>query len=223
AVIDVSGPVIEDVNSHHPLPHFGRGLTSWTADTNFRRSSIRDRLGQVAANSDKLTIMTNTLATKVLLCKSAKDVVAYGVSVALGAKLPIAQGFTGKQKLNETRIIARREVIVSAGVFQSPQLVSFPSPCYHLSGIGDSAQLHRFGIPSIVHRPGVGSNLQDNDEVPAFWELKQNFTDPVSFGEVFSTSAHSTSLEPDIDTYFVSDQWPGFVHGTSYCGSWYIC
>jgi hypothetical protein len=71
--------------------------------------------------------MTNTLATKVLLCKSAKDVVAYGVSVAPGAKLPIAQGFTGKQKLNETRIIAKMEVIVSAGVFQSPQLASFSS------------------------------------------------------------------------------------------------
>ncbi|KAF7358547.1 Choline dehydrogenase [Mycena venus] len=184
AVIEASGPVIEDVNSHLPLPHFGRGLTSWTADTNLiHRSSIRDRLDQVAANStDKLTLMTNTLTTKVLLCKSAKDVVAYGVSVAPGEKLPIAQGFTGKQKLNETRIIANREVI--------------------------------FGIPSVVHLPGVGSNLQDNDEVPALWELRQNFTDPVSFGEVFSTSAHSTSLEPDIDAYFVPAQWTGFVHGT---------
>jgi hypothetical protein len=71
--------------------------------------------------------MTDTLATKILLCKSAKDVVAYGVSVAPGAKLPIAQGFTGKQKLKEKRIIAKREVIVSAGAFQSPQLASFSS------------------------------------------------------------------------------------------------
>ncbi|KAJ6570514.1 glucose-methanol-choline oxidoreductase-like protein [Mycena vulgaris] len=208
AVIDASGPVIEDLNSHLPLPHFGRGLTSRTTDT-IHRSSIRDRLDQVAANStDKLTLMTNTLATKVLLCKSAKDVVAYGVSVAPGAKLPIAQGFTGKQKLNETRIIAKREVIVSAGAFQSPQLLM-------LSGIGDSKQLAQFGIPSVVHLPGVGSNLQDNDELPALWELRQNFTDPVSFGEAFSTSAHSTSLEPDIDTYFIPAQWTGFVHGLS--------
>ncbi|KAJ7280596.1 hypothetical protein C8J57DRAFT_1464109 [Mycena rebaudengoi] len=196
-VIGASGPVIEDPNSHHPLPHFSRSLTSWTADNNLiHRSSIRDRLDQVAANSaDKLTLMTDTLATKILLCKSAKDVVAYGVSVAPGAKLPIAQGFTGKQKLKEKRIIAKREVI--------------------LSGIGDSAQLAQFGIPSVVHLPGVGSNLQDNDEVPALWELRQNFTDTVSFGDVFSTSAHSTSLEPDIYTYFVPRQWTGFVHGLS--------
>jgi choline dehydrogenase-like flavoprotein len=127
AVIDASGPVIKDPNSHLPLPHFGRGIASLTADKNqIHRSSIRDRLDQVTANpTDKLTLMTNTLATKVLLCKSAKDVVAYGVSVAPGAKLPIAQGFTGRQKLNETRIIAKREVIVSAGAFQSPQLASF--------------------------------------------------------------------------------------------------
>ncbi|KAJ7923610.1 hypothetical protein B0H13DRAFT_1864753 [Mycena leptocephala] len=197
AVIGASGPVINDVNSHVPLPHFGRGLRSWTADTNrIHRSSIRDRLDQVAANSTaKLTLMTNTLATKVLLCKSAKDVVAYGISVAPGAQLPIAQGFTGKQKLNETRIIANREVI--------------------LSGIGDSTQLTQFGIPAVVHLPGVGSNLQDNDEVPALWELRQNLTDPVSFGQVFSTSAHSTSLEPDIDVYFVPAQFSGFVHGLS--------
>ncbi|KAJ7270565.1 hypothetical protein C8J57DRAFT_1322068 [Mycena rebaudengoi] len=210
AVIDASGPVIKDPKSHLPLPHFGRGITSLTADKNqIHRSSIRDRLDQVTANpTDKLTLMTNTLATKVLLCKSAKDVVAYGVSVAPGAKLPIAQGFTGRQKLNETRIIAKREVIVSAGAFQSPQLLM-------LSGIGDSTQLAQFGIPSVVHLPGVGSNLQDNDEVPALWEMRQNFTDPVSFGQVFSTSAHSTSLEPDINAYFVPAQWTGFVHGLS--------
>jgi choline dehydrogenase-like flavoprotein len=79
----------------------------------------------VESTTDKLAIMTNTLATKVLLCQSGKDVTAYGVSIAPGAKLPIAQGFTGKQKLNVTNVVARREVIVSAGAFQSPQLVSY--------------------------------------------------------------------------------------------------
>ena len=68
--------------------------------------------------------MTNTLAAKVLLCKSGKDVVAYGISVAPGAKLPIAEGFAGKQDLKLINIVARKEVIISTGVFQSPQLVS---------------------------------------------------------------------------------------------------
>ncbi|KAJ7920496.1 hypothetical protein B0H13DRAFT_1987033 [Mycena leptocephala] len=209
AIINASGSVIEDINSHLPLPHLGRGLSSSTTDKTGHRSSIRDRLNVVAANSTaKLTIMTNTLATKVLLCRSGRDVVAYGLSVAPGAKLPIAQGFDGKQDLNETRIVAKREVIISAGVFQSPQLLM-------LSGIGDSAQLDKFHIPSIVHLPGVGSNLQDNDEVPALWEFKQNSTDPVGFGEAFSTSAQSASTEPDIVAYFVAADFPGFVHGLS--------
>ncbi|KAK7007597.1 GMC oxidoreductase-domain-containing protein [Favolaschia claudopus] len=86
-----------------------------------------------------------------------------------------------------------------------------------LSGIGDSVQLKKLGIQTVVDLPGVGSNLQDNDEIPVFWELRQNFTDPVFFGEVFSTSANinATTLEPDIDTYFVSKEFPGFVHGLS--------
>jgi choline dehydrogenase len=125
-VIDGSGPVIDDINTHLPIPHFCRGLSSDTIDENGNRSSVRNRLVDVAGNTtDKLVIMTNTLATKVLLCKSGKDVAAYGVSIAPGAKLPIAQGFTGKQKLNVTNVVARREVIVSAGAFQSPQLASY--------------------------------------------------------------------------------------------------
>ncbi|KAF7346957.1 Choline dehydrogenase [Mycena venus] len=199
AIINTAGPVIEDINSHLPIPHFGRGLTTATIDLTGQRSSVHDRLVQVAANStDKLTIMTDTLATKVLLCKSRNDVVAYGVSVAPGAKLPIAEGFTGKQKLNEMSITAKREVILM------------------LSGIGDSAQLNKFDIPSIVDLPGVGSNLQDNDELPVVWEFKQNFSSdiiPFSFGEIFATSKNSTSLEPDLDTYLFPTEFTGFKHG----------
>jgi choline dehydrogenase-like flavoprotein len=50
---------------------------------------------------------------------------------------------------------ARREVVVSAGSFHSPQLLM-------LSGIGDGEQLQRLGIPTLHHLPGVGQNLQDH-------------------------------------------------------------
>ncbi|NKF24537.1 choline dehydrogenase [Solimonas marina] len=52
---------------------------------------------------------------------------------------------------------ARREVIVSAGAFQSPQLLM-------LSGIGDREELQRHGIPVVHHLPGVGRNLQDHPD-----------------------------------------------------------
>lgn len=52
---------------------------------------------------------------------------------------------------------ARREVILSAGAFQSPQLLM-------LSGVGDAAALSRHGIASTHHLPGVGQNLQDHPD-----------------------------------------------------------
>ncbi|KAK6988574.1 choline dehydrogenase [Favolaschia claudopus] len=117
-----------------------------------------------------------------------------------------ARGFAGKQKLDEKNIVARREVIIAGGAFQTPQL---------LSGIGDKAQLSEFGIPTVVNLPGVGANLQDNDELPAFWEFTSNFTDPESFGYALATSANSTSLEPDLWTYYAPFEFNGFHHGTA--------
>ena len=49
---------------------------------------------------------------------------------------------------------ATREVILSAGAFNTPQLLK-------LSGIGPAAELASFGIPLVKDLPGVGTNLQD--------------------------------------------------------------
>jgi choline dehydrogenase-like flavoprotein len=50
---------------------------------------------------------------------------------------------------------ARREVILSAGAFQSPQLLM-------LSGVGDAETLRGMGIPTVANLPGVGLNLRDH-------------------------------------------------------------
>ena len=52
---------------------------------------------------------------------------------------------------------ASREVIVSAGAINSPQLLK-------LSGIGPGAELQAAGIPIVHEAPGVGENLQDHLE-----------------------------------------------------------
>ncbi len=60
---------------------------------------------------------------------------------------------------NETqRIEARREVLLSAGALQSPQLLM-------LSGIGPGAQLQRHGIATVHDLPGVGRHLHDHLDV----------------------------------------------------------
>ena len=52
-------------------------------------------------------------------------------------------------------ITAAKEVIVSAGALNSPQLLM-------LSGIGPSGELQRHGIPMVQDSPGVGQNLRDH-------------------------------------------------------------
>jgi choline dehydrogenase-like flavoprotein len=49
----------------------------------------------------------------------------------------------------------RGEVILAAGSIGSPQLLL-------LSGVGPGEQLGAFGIPVVLHKPGVGENLQDH-------------------------------------------------------------
>jgi len=52
---------------------------------------------------------------------------------------------------------ARREVVLAAGAFQTPQLLM-------LSGVGPMHELARFGIQTVQHLPGVGRNLQDHPD-----------------------------------------------------------
>ncbi|XP_073900061.1 choline dehydrogenase, mitochondrial [Castor canadensis] len=56
------------------------------------------------------------------------------------------------------RVYASREVILSGGAINSPQLLM-------LSGVGNADDLKKLGIPLVCHLPGVGQNLQDHLEV----------------------------------------------------------
>ncbi|HET8744383.1 MAG TPA: GMC family oxidoreductase N-terminal domain-containing protein, partial [Ramlibacter sp.] len=66
-----------------------------------------------------------------------------------------AVGVVYRQGGQEKVLRVRREVILSAGALQSPQLLM-------LSGIGPSEQLRRFGIEVVHDLPGVGRNLHDH-------------------------------------------------------------
>lgn len=68
-----------------------------------------------------------------------------------------AVGVEYRQNGRKVRLRADREVILSAGAFQSPQLLM-------LSGIGPAAQLRQHGIAPLLDLPGVGENLQDHPD-----------------------------------------------------------
>jgi len=67
------------------------------------------------------------------------------------------------------RVRAAREVILSAGAIQSPQLLQ-------LSGVGPPELLHRLAIPIVAELPGVGGNLQDHYQARTIVRLKKRMS-----------------------------------------------
>lgn len=61
---------------------------------------------------------------------------------------------------------AAREVLLSAGALQSPQLLM-------LSGIGPAGLLHKVGITPLHELPGVGQQLQDHVDVVLVYDAPQ--------------------------------------------------
>ncbi|KAJ5874698.1 uncharacterized protein N7529_003128 [Penicillium soppii] len=102
-----------------------------------RSSSEESFLSKIKPRT--LTTYSNTLAKKVVFDDNKR---ATGVQV---------RGALG----NMVTISASEEVIISAGVFQSPQLLM-------VSGVGPSDQLEEHGIEVIADRPGVGQNMWDH-------------------------------------------------------------
>ena len=72
------------------------------------------------------------------------------------------------------RIMARREVILSAGAIHSPQLLQ-------VSGVGDPAHLASLGIALVADAPQVGLNLQDH--LQARLEFRLNA--PLSLNDLY--------------------------------------
>ena len=75
---------------------------------------------------------------------------------------------TGVTLEDGTMITARREVILSAGSFQTPGLLE-------LSGIGNSTLLRKLEIPIVKHLPSVGENLQDHIRIQNSYQLKHEY------------------------------------------------
>lgn len=69
----------------------------------------------------------------------------------------------------EVRISAVREILLSAGAIQSPQILQ-------LSGVGPEQLLRKFDIPVVKALPGVGENLQDHIQARFIFETRKKIT-----------------------------------------------
>ncbi|KZO94556.1 GMC oxidoreductase [Calocera viscosa TUFC12733] len=103
-----------------------------------------------------LTVVTSTLTTKIILSSDGKR--AIGVEVA-----------DDKKRMGRLTIFAKKEVILTAGTINTPQLLM-------LSGIGPKEQLEQHDIPCKHDLPHVGQNLQDHLQVPVLFRAKKGRT-----------------------------------------------
>lgn len=104
-----------------------------------RRWSAANAYLRPAMQRANLKVLTHALATRIVF----------------EGKRAVALEYTQGGAVH--RVGAARELILSGGPINSPQLLK-------LSGVGPAAELREHGIEVVQHLPGVGENLQDHLE-----------------------------------------------------------
>ncbi|MBV8337488.1 MAG: GMC family oxidoreductase N-terminal domain-containing protein, partial [Alphaproteobacteria bacterium] len=128
----------------------GVGYYQTTTTKRRRWSSARAYLGP-ARGRQNLTVVTNAHATRILFENGR----------AVGVEYSAPGGHRTAR--------ARGEIIVSGGVYGSPQLLQ-------LSGLGPGELLNQFGIGVVRDMSGVGKNLHDHFNTYLVWRCTQRIT-----------------------------------------------
>jgi choline dehydrogenase len=144
AGVQAGYPFTEDMNGYQQE---GFGVMDMTVRKGRRWSAAKAYLYPVM-NRPNLTVELGALTTRILF----EGRRAVGIEYARGGQTVQAR--------------ADREVILSGGAINSPQLLM-------LSGIGNADELRKLDIPVIANRPGVGENLQDHLEIYVQYECTQ--------------------------------------------------
>lgn len=112
-----------------------------------------------------LYIVANAMVTKVIIDPTTR----------------VARGVLYEHQGRSLLANSRKEVIISAGTVQSPQLLM-------VSGIGPAETLRKFKIKVIMDLPGVGQNLLNH---MSFHGLVFNIDDDIAFRDDIATSESS--------------------------------
>ena len=147
AAIEAGVPANPDFNGARQE---GVGYYQTTTNNRRRWSAARAYLKD-AKRRPNLTVVTDAHATRVLI----EDGRAVGVEYRAPDGLRTAR--------------CRGEVIVSGGVYGSPQLLQ-------LSGLGPAALLKELGIPVARDMPGVGAHLHDHFNTYLVWRCTRPVT-----------------------------------------------
>ncbi len=128
----------------------GFGPYQWTTYKGRRWSAAKAYLSDVKKKKN-VTIITGAHATKIIFDQK----VAKEIEYKKDGKLYVVR--------------AKKEIILSLGAFNSPQLLQ-------LSGIGPKKLLDSYGIETVRELKGVGENLQDHINAPVIFQLNKPFT-----------------------------------------------
>lgn len=134
AVLAAGYPRTDDINGADAE---GPALGEVTIDQRGRRASAAAAYIRPAMGRKNLDIRLNALTHRILFDGDR----AIGVEYAINGEVK--------------QVRARREVILSGGVYNSPQLLM-------LSGIGPAEHLAEMGIDVKVDLPGVGQNISEH-------------------------------------------------------------
>jgi choline dehydrogenase len=118
-----------------------------------RCSAAAAYLSESVVARSNLHIIPRAYATRILIENGA----ARGVEYCEGPGKPAR------------RALAGRELILAAGVFQTPQLLM-------LSGIGPAEHLAKLDVPVVADVPELGGNLQDHLDVSIIYECTKPIT-----------------------------------------------
>jgi len=162
-----------DPNDLRALKRRGVGVIAvpMAIDEKGHRASTRERIRACHA-TDQLEVRTHCHVTELVF--DEKDPLrVVGVRYLQGERLYRADRDPrrfGQPTEPAQEVRAKREVILSAGAYITPQLLM-------LSGIGPKEELQRpeIKIPVRVDLPGVGKNLQDRYEVGIVTQAKEAF------------------------------------------------
>lgn len=127
-------PILKDINTPNSD---GIGYTQATVDRRGRRASSYRAFLKRALGRSNLTVITDTMVERI----NFEGIRAVGVSC--------------KSQESSFDIRANCEVIVSAGVMQSPKLLQ-------VSGLGPEQILRNVGVNVVKDLPNVGRNLVDH-------------------------------------------------------------
>jgi choline dehydrogenase len=171
-----------DFDFNGPQQQNGAGLYCVTVTPDFKRASAAVAFLDSVSQRETLQVMTNAKAT--------------GIVIENGRAVGVRCQVNGREQVFR----ADREIVLSAGVFESPRLLM-------LSGIGPADELKKLGITPVADLPGVGQNLHDHMMMLTYWLAKKPTGASRFLAEAgLFTNARDLSAEspPDLQYHFLA-------------------